>query len=319
MTHSISIIIPTFYRPETLDRCLQCIHSQLQTNLIFEVIVLDNGQCDQTKAIVEKYKHHLNEIVYIRNPFGHGLGYSVTKGVGLAKYDLILELNDDALLPTDALSCIANTFELHPDIGVVGVRAIEKGYSLEEGGIGTIDALGMRIVGNFSTETDVIVDVEHVYGFCYAYRKAVLAGGGIHDHNLIAQDYSSGCRLETDHCLSIRRLGYRVVYDGRIGVIHLAKPRQDIAEASLSWRLNDIRNTSYVFLKHFGLTKKKFLSLRYLFLYDLGLLSLIKHPTRANLDYFMVGLKGRISALWHWLYFLIRGNGRLDHSERQPR
>jgi hypothetical protein len=144
-----------------------------------------------------------------------------------------------------------------------------------------------------------------VYGFCYAYRREALERGGVHDEVLLARDYSSGNRIETDHCLTLRRLGFKIVYDSSVAVRHLARPRGDINERSLRWKLNHTRNTLYLFLKHYGLTGKRCLALRFALLQDVGVLSAIRHPTPTNVAYFFTGLRGRASAFWHYARYLL--------------
>jgi hypothetical protein len=86
--------------------------------------------------------------------------------------------------------------------------------------------------------------------------------------------------------------------------VHLAKPRPDMSEVSPRWKLNAIRNTLYLFLKHFGLFGKKAAALRLTFLVDVGLLSALSHPSRANVAYFLNGLRGRCSAYAHYVRYL---------------
>ena len=161
-----------------------------------------------------------------------------------------------------------------------------------------------QVVGNFNRPTAGPLDVEHVYGFCYAYTRALVERGGGHDAVLLARDYSSGNRIETDQCLTARRLGFRVVYDGRIAVRHLAKPRGDMSERSPRWQLNHTRNTLYLYLKHFGLFGRRCLALRFLF-QDVGLLSALRRPTGTNWRYFLTGLRGRLSAFGHYARYLL--------------
>jgi hypothetical protein len=90
------------------------------------------------------------------------------------------------------------------------------------------------------------------------------------------------------------------VYDPTTAVVHLAKPRTDIAERSLKWRVNDVRNTLYLFLKHFGPLGRSGVAARYFFLYDLGIRSALLRPTRKNWAYFLTGVKARASAVYHY-------------------
>jgi hypothetical protein len=154
-----------------------------------------------------------------------------------------------------------------------------------------------------------VIEVEHVYGFCYAITRDALRRAGLYDHTLLARDYSSGNRAETDHCLTIRRHGLKVVYNPGITVEHLAKPRGDYNERSLKWKLNQTRNTLYLFLKHFGLLGRRAVALRFTLFNDVGVISLVKRPTWGNLEYFLWGLRGRLSAWAHYLLYLA-GRGR---------
>ncbi len=177
----------------------------------------------------------------------------------------------DALLASD------------PAIGCVGCRAIEKGYANSGEGIGRISETG-EVIANFNLDCGHPIEVEHVYGFCYVFTREAVRRAGLCDTTLLAQPYSSGNRIETDHCLSIREAGLKVVYHPGMVALHLAKPRPDMSEISLKWKINAIRNTIYLYLKHYGLFGKGGAALRLTFLVDVGILSSLKHPTRSNLS-----------------------------------
>lgn len=295
----VTFVVPTYRRPDVLRQCLEHLCALDPAPGAFEVRVLDNGAPETSRAVVAEFAGRLN-LHYTENEPGHGLGFSLNRGADAALGEIVIELNDDALVPSDFLERVLPHFD-DASVGVVGVRAIENGYASTAGGIGRIDERTLEVTGNFDQSTAGPIDVEHVYGFCYAYRRELLDRGGRHDTTLLARDYSSGNRIETDHCLTARRLGYRVLYDGSIAVTHLAKPRGDLSERSERWRLNHIRNTLYLYLKHFGLFGRGAIALRYGLKHDVGLISLLKRPTPANARYFWVGLRARGSAVWHWL------------------
>jgi glycosyltransferase involved in cell wall biosynthesis len=307
-----SIVIPTYKRPDVLEQCLESIATLSYPMEKIEVIVVDNGEEDHAAQISDRFANRMN-IRHFVNERNLGPGGSLNKGLALSKGDLVAISNDDVILPPEVLRRADMVFA-DTSIGCLGFRAIENGYHDDGGGIGEISLVG-NVSGNFSRMTDEIVDVEHIYGFFYVVSRQSLDATGLFDTVLLAKPYASGNRIETDQCLSIRQSGYRVVYDGTVGIIHQAKPRLDIAERSLKWRLNDIRNTAYLFLKHYGFAGKKFLATRYWLLHDLGIISLIKQPTRYNFDYFMVGLRGRLSALWHWAQFCLLGNKKISQRE----
>jgi glycosyltransferase involved in cell wall biosynthesis len=297
-----SIILPTYKRPDVLGLCLEHLAALDYPLDRIEVLIFDNGGKDHSGAVVERYKDRL-PLTFVVNEGAHGMGYSLNRGLRACRGAKIVEINDDALAPPHFLKACDAVFASDPRIGCVGFRALEDGYSSAGDGIGRIDDSG-EVVGNFNRECDGLLEVEHVYGFCYAYTREALQRGGVHDEVLIARDYSSGNRMETDHCLTLRRLGFKVVYDSRTPVRHLAKPRGDYNERSLRWKLNHTRNTLYLFLKHYGLFGKRCVALRFAFVQDVGVLSALRRPTRANLAYFLTGLRGRLSAFWHYSRYL---------------
>jgi GT2 family glycosyltransferase len=220
----------------------------------------------------------------------------------------LLLLNDDARPAPDLLAKCDRLLESDPLIGCVGCRAVEEGYINAGSGIGRIDESG-EVVGNFNVDCGEPIEVEHVYGFCYVFTREAVRRAGPMDSVLLAKPYSSGNRIETDHCLAIREAGLKVVYHPGMWALHLAKPRPDMSEVSLRWKTNAIRNTVYLYLKHYGLFGKRKAALRLTFLVDVGLISLLKRPTLANLAYFANGLRARGSAYAHWMVHL-SGAGR---------
>jgi GT2 family glycosyltransferase len=299
-----SIVIPTFRRPDQLAECLTsvvCLEYPLHT---LEVIVIDNGGPSESSGpAAEAFRGRL-AINYIVNPQNGGYGYSVNRGIAASTGERILLLNDDARIGPEFLRQCDAVLNADPAIGCLGCRVDEDGYRNSGDGIGRLDQSG-EVVGNFNVDCGGPIEVEHVYGFCYVFTREAVRRAGLCDETLLARRYSSGNRIETDHCLSIRRHGLKVMYDPRIVVRHLAKPRPDMSEVSLRWKINSIRNTIYLYLKHFGLFGKGAAALRLTFVSDLGIVSMLKRPTRYNVAYFATGLRARASAYGHYLLYLM--------------
>jgi GT2 family glycosyltransferase len=297
-----SIVLPTYRRPDVLVQCLEHVAGLDYPLQRVEVLVLDNGGENNSAAVAEPFRGRLH-LTYLVNEVNRGYGFSVNRGLSRSTGRKVLLLNDDALLPPAFLHDCDATFASDLAIGCVGCRAIEKGYLHEGCGIGRIDDNG-DVVANFDQDCGETVEVEHVYGFCYAITRRALDAAGLYDQTLLAKPYSSGNRIETDHCLSIRRAGLKVVYNPRLVVEHLARPRGDYNERSLAWKLNATRNTLYLFLKHYGILGKRGLALRFALARDVGILSLLRRPSRNNLSYFLTGLRARSSAFGHYLLYL---------------
>jgi GT2 family glycosyltransferase len=305
MTSSIeySIVVPTYRRPDALSECLESVCRLDYPKDRIEVIVIDNGGMEQTSVeAAQPYANRL-QLRYVINRRNRGYGFSVNRGIVESTGRRVLLLNDDARPAANLLVECDRLLGSDPTIGCVGCRAIERGYARSGHGIGRIDESG-EVVANFDIDCGAPIEVEHVYGFCYVFSREAIERAGLNDRTLLAKPYSSGDRIETDHCLSIRRSGLKVIYNPRMVATHLAKPRADIGERSLQWKRNAIRNTLYLYLKHYGVLGKSAAALRLTFLVDVGLLSALCRPSRANLGYLMNGLRARASAYGHYVGYL---------------
>jgi GT2 family glycosyltransferase len=306
-----SIVIPTYRRGDQLAECLESVSALDYPKDAIEVLIIDNGGAENTRAAADPFLSRL-AIRYLVNPRNRGYGFSVNRGIVESTGDRIMLLNDDARPFPDLLKECDRLLDADPTIGCVGCRAIERGYVRTGTEIGRIRDDGF-VVGNFDVDCGDPIEVEHVYGFCYVFTREAVRRAGLNDLTLLAQPYSSGNRIETDQCLSIRRTGLKVMYNPRMVGLHLAKPRPDMSEISLRWHLNAIRNTLYLYLKHFGLFGKHAAALRLTFLKDVGILSTLRHPSRANIDYFMMAMRARASAYGHYFKYLL--GPRIDSPE----
>jgi GT2 family glycosyltransferase len=306
-----SFVIATYKRPDVLAECLNRIAGLLYDSRAIEVLVIDNGEEQNSSAVAEPYRTRF-PLRYFVNTRNRGMGFSYNRGFRESRGARIVVMNDDALLYPEFLSDCDTVLDSDEEIGCLGCRAIEKNYAHEGSGIGHIGDAG-EVIGNFDEDCGSPIEVEHVYGFCYVITRRALDCVGPFDEVLLTRSYASGNRIETDQCLSVRRSGFKVIYNPRMAVLHLAKPRADMSEVSLRWKLNHTRNTLYMFLKHFGVSGRRWLSLRYTFVIDVGLLSAVRHPTAPNIKYFLWGLRARISAYFHYLLYLIHGRRR-SHS-----
>ena len=298
-----SIVIPTFRRPDQLAECLESVASLQYPLDRIEVVVIDNGgEAESSQAAAAPFVERLR-LRYLLNPRNRGYGFSVNRGIVEARGDAILLLNDDARPAANLLTECDALLASDPLIGCVGCRAIEAGYKNVGEGIGRIDESG-EVVANFNVDCGQPIEVEHVYGFCYVFTREAVRRAGLNDTVLLAQPYSSGNRIETDHCLTIREKGLKVVYHPGMVARHLARPRADMSEVSARWKINAIRNTIYLFLKHYGPFGKRAAALRLMFIVDVGILSALGHPTASNWRYLGLGLRARASAVGHWMLHL---------------
>ncbi|UFS62405.1 glycosyltransferase family 2 protein [Sulfurimonas sp. HSL-3221] len=90
-----SIVIPTYKRPDYLQRLLESIAQQ--STGAFEIVVVDDHSpnIDEYTSVIEKYRGLFPEFTFLRNENNRGAPYSRNRGIAAAKYDLIALVDDD--------------------------------------------------------------------------------------------------------------------------------------------------------------------------------------------------------------------------------
>ena len=94
---SISIIIPTYQSPDTLDLCLESAIGGQQGRKN-QIIVVVDGFYNINKEVLKKYKDYIDILNLEENV---GLCRSTNLGVYNAEHELILIVNDDNIFPLD--------------------------------------------------------------------------------------------------------------------------------------------------------------------------------------------------------------------------
>lgn len=99
----LSVVIPTFNRAATLDRCLACLAAQTLGADRFEVVVADDASTDETSAVAERWERAGRiDFRYHRLAKGYA-GAARNHGVRAARAERIVFLGDDVLAAPDLL------------------------------------------------------------------------------------------------------------------------------------------------------------------------------------------------------------------------
>jgi glycosyltransferase involved in cell wall biosynthesis len=100
---NISIVIPTRNRLEILRSALACLEAQSVPAGMFEVLVVDDASTDDTNDFLAHYAPPF-AFRHFRRETNGGPAIARNMGILAAKGDIVLILNDDALLAPDALA-----------------------------------------------------------------------------------------------------------------------------------------------------------------------------------------------------------------------
>lgn len=237
-----SIIIPTKNKPEVIKACLNSIFERT-TYPNYEIVLIDNGSTDPE---VLSYYRSLEKdprvcLVSDPRPFNY---HSINNlGAQNASGAVLVFLNNDTeVLEPNWLTELVGWAE-RDEVGVVGAKLLRPDGSIQHGGIVMgIQGHGSHIFEGCPEHTygyfgssEWYRDYNAVTGACMAVRREVFEQLGGFDEAYVV-GYG-----DIDLCLRARALGYRVVYNPFVRLLHhegatrgFSLPPGDVLRASLS-------------------------------------------------------------------------------------
>jgi GT2 family glycosyltransferase len=145
--------------------------------------------------------------------------------------------------------------------------------NVPEGMIGIFTRYGI-IEGNFWGDPGRTIDVEHMMGCNMSFRREVVARlGGFREF----LKGISGIGEDTEMCVRVRRLGFRIRFEPRAVVDHIGAPQSKGRRFDARYAFFAGRNYNMLLLRNFGLAAA--MPWRYV-VYSNGrsILRLLKHP-----------------------------------------
>lgn len=121
----IDIIIPAYNREKMISKTLYSLVAQTDDN--FNVIVVDDGSTDNTRAVVESFKDLLN-IKYIRNEKNLGPGDSRQVGLDNSTSKFVAFLDSDDMFMPHAVETFNTAIKANPDIELLYTDFYEQLY-----------------------------------------------------------------------------------------------------------------------------------------------------------------------------------------------
>jgi glycosyltransferase involved in cell wall biosynthesis len=131
MVPRLSVVIPSFNYGRYLDDCLESIFSQVDAPE-FEVIVVDDGSTDDTMARLEAWRRPSLRVVRRAQNRGHVA--TINEGLPLVRGAIVARLDPDDRYRPHFMAAVCDTFDRHPDVGLVfGNAGIIDGSGTQTG------------------------------------------------------------------------------------------------------------------------------------------------------------------------------------------
>jgi len=210
----VSIVIPVFNKSVYTFNCLLSVLRNTD-DVAFEVIVVDDASTDDTQSMLAQ----IENIRVLTNPRNMGFVHTCNNGALSAEGKYLVFLNNDAQVHKGWLDALIDVVEDDASAGLVGAKLLFPDGRLQEaGGIVWRDASAWnygRLDDPEKPEYNYVREVDYCSGACLLVRRELFEKVGGFD--LL---YAPAYYEDTDLAFSVRKLGYRVVYQPRAVVTH---------------------------------------------------------------------------------------------------
>lgn len=271
----LSVIIVAYKSRDEIAACLASIPHHIDGGVV-ETIVVDNAAGDGTGEIVRRDFAH---VTYIDPGTNLGFGRANNLGYARAHGAFVLFLNPDTVSSPAALTHCVRRLEAEPEIGLISPKLVQAdgtmdlacrrsiptiwaGFCRASGLAAAFPRIGLFAGYNLThLPDDGTYEVGAINGaFLLAPRsalKAIAPDGCVFDEAFFM--YGD----DLDLCIRMARAGRRIVYDGRVSIVHLKGSSVAKDFAAMSTAIFDANRD--VYLKHFGTSALKRATYRLMF------------------------------------------------------
>jgi len=221
----ITVLIPTYLRPQDLARCLKALQKQIR--LPDEVLVVVRDTDAETWALLNTFNSDPSLPLCPVTVKITGVVAAMNAGMDVAQGDIIAITDDDAAPRSDWLARIEAHFLADDRIGGVGGRDwMYCGAELVEGScevVGRVQWFGRKI-GNHHLGIGDPREVDVLKGVNMSYRRAAIEGLRFDER---MRGTGAQVHFEIAFSLAVKQAGWKLIYDPMVSVDHYRAQRFD--------------------------------------------------------------------------------------------
>ncbi len=220
----ITVIVPTYLRPQDLERCLTALKQQ--TRPVDELWIIVRDRDRETWQFLENFDRGALPLQPV-TVTASGVIAAMNMGLEAATGDIVAFTDDDAAPHVDWLKRIEAYYLADERVGGVGGRDwVYQGTRLEDGAclvVGKLQWFG-RLIGNHHIGIGAGREVDVLKGVNMSFRRSAI---GDLRFDLRMRGSGAQVHFEVVFCLTLRQKGWKLIYDPQIAVDHFPAQRFD--------------------------------------------------------------------------------------------
>ena len=303
----ITVIIPTYRRPLHLYNCLAGFKQQIR--LADEILLIVRETDNSTWEFLENFDAEFLPIKTLTINVT-GVVAAMNLGLDFAQSDIVSFIDDDAVPHHDWLAKIEAHFLADPQLVGLGGRDciyLEKNKLVEgqKTVVGKLQWFG-RMIANHHLGVGKPREVDILKGVNMSYRREAIANRHFDER---MKGTGAQAHFEVSFCLSLKRAGYKLLYDPNLVVDHYLAQRfdEDIRDCfNRAAFFNEVHNETLAIVEHFS-PPRQIVFLTWAILVGtrkaFGLVQLIRFlPQEGKLavDKWLISIKGRKAGCLSW-------------------
>lgn len=216
--HNVSIVVLNYNHSDTTLECLDALE-RAQSDLIREIIVVDNGS-DPDQVAILRTRHRRNDFTLVEVGVNRFFSEGNNIGVGFARGDYVMFLNNDAFVEPGCIESLAATMQSDPLVAAVGPMFLYPDGRVQEVGSLALPTGDVVQVGKGSVWGPDHFDTACTVDFCSAAclmmrRSDFLKVGGF------GFEWEPAYYEDVDLCLKLWTQCGKVMVNPAARVIHI--------------------------------------------------------------------------------------------------
>lgn len=209
----ITVIICTYNREKYIGQLLDSLAKNDYPESDYEIVLVNNNSTDNTRLICERFAaNHQNISFRYVEEHEQGLSAARNRGIKEAKGDIVIYVDDDALVDSDYIRTYAEHFSSFPETMAAG-GPIEPLYETKEPSwMSPYTKALLTAWMNYGDKVREYPSGRFPGGGNAAYRKSVFDKVGLFNTDLGRKGTALLASEEKDIFDKMRQLGMRVLY-----------------------------------------------------------------------------------------------------------